>query len=282
MPLPVIHSLEIPHRQKNLLLVVFGMGLSTCVISIFRLTFLWPISNSPDMSWESPLNNVFAGLEVNIAIMCSCLPTLKGFVQRYYPKLLDSLSSVRKSSRGSSNATSSLSSTSKLSLFKNKAYVQEVDPEPGLQLSEKPASGLSRLGFRRSFFSSPFSTAASSQRNLVGKDSNGSTDDDTLFDPVTTKGSRGTTKSGNTLLSQLSDMDKEISVTTTMTQVCELRGDDVQEEHPALRSLPERMADPDRHESLAESTRTLVSRGEQLRSFPSDLHLKDVEEQKWA
>jgi hypothetical protein len=165
MPLPLINSLEIPKRQKRLLLVVFGMGLgyvlvclpgailtnlgSTCLVSVFRLTFLQPISHSPDMAYESPLNNVFAGLEANVAILASCLPTLNGAVQRFNPKLLELLRSARKSSRNASDASPATNSTFELpSWFKGKSHGRTVDPESGLRLSEKPASGLARWSFR--------------------------------------------------------------------------------------------------------------------------------------
>merc|ERR1711977_177503 len=49
MPLPLIHSLELPRRQKMILMVIFGAGYVVCVISILRLIYIYPISTATDV-----------------------------------------------------------------------------------------------------------------------------------------------------------------------------------------------------------------------------------------
>ncbi|CAK3899103.1 related to integral membrane [Lecanosticta acicola] len=92
LPLPVLNSLNLPKRQKIILMVVFGLGGVTCVISILRLSALYAISKSSDVSWDNPLAAIWSSLEVNVGILCSCLPTLKGLVTRYFPTLFSSRS----------------------------------------------------------------------------------------------------------------------------------------------------------------------------------------------
>lgn len=71
LPLPTLNSLRIPKRQKYILMVVFGLGGITCVLSILRLQSLYVISKSTDVSWDNPLAATWSSLEVNVGIICS-------------------------------------------------------------------------------------------------------------------------------------------------------------------------------------------------------------------
>lgn len=90
LPLPVLKSLNLPKRQRYVLMFVFGMGGVVCVISVLRLSSLYTISISTDVSWDNPLAAIWSSCEVNVGILCSCLPTLKGCVARYFPVLFSS------------------------------------------------------------------------------------------------------------------------------------------------------------------------------------------------
>ncbi|KAH9204326.1 hypothetical protein DL95DRAFT_398628, partial [Leptodontidium sp. 2 PMI_412] len=39
-PLPSLKSIQLPKKQKIILFVIFGLGLFTCAISLFRIHFL--------------------------------------------------------------------------------------------------------------------------------------------------------------------------------------------------------------------------------------------------
>lgn len=69
-------------------MLVFAAGLCTCIISILRLAYIYPIATSPDLTWQTPLPVIWSCVETNVAIICSCAPTLKGLVQRFCPGLL--------------------------------------------------------------------------------------------------------------------------------------------------------------------------------------------------
>ncbi|EMC96856.1 hypothetical protein BAUCODRAFT_41690, partial [Baudoinia panamericana UAMH 10762] len=87
LPLPVLKSLELPPRQKHVLLVIFALGGFTCIVSILRLYSLYVISATTDISWNNPLAAIWSSVEINTGILCSCLPTLKGCVTRFFPNL---------------------------------------------------------------------------------------------------------------------------------------------------------------------------------------------------
>jgi hypothetical protein len=86
LPLPVFKSLNLPKRQRYILMGVFGMGGVVCLISVLRLSSLYTISISTDVSWDNPLAAIWSSTEVNVGILCSCLPTLKGCLTRYFPR----------------------------------------------------------------------------------------------------------------------------------------------------------------------------------------------------
>lgn len=221
---------------------------STCVVSILRLAYIFPVSVSTDMTWQSPMICIVSVVEAAVAILCSCLPTLKGVIQRVWPKLLDSLASARGSRRdGSSGGVSNASATSSMrKLFKKKIDAQELESgsDIGVQVPEKSHS---RLGFLKS----PFSSLTRSG-NCYGSTS----DEEVMFDSNGAHSTRSKGVTGSTLLSNLSDEEKQIEVHTTVDLYQEFTEKAEEEMHPAVRELE---LDPKKHASRAESTKTLVS-----------------------
>ncbi|KAK5164013.1 uncharacterized protein LTR77_010104 [Saxophila tyrrhenica] len=88
-----------PKRQKYALMAVFALGGFTCLISILRLQSLVVVSRSDDISWENPLAAIWSSTELNVGIICSCLPTLKGCISRVFPRLFSSTNAGPSSGR---------------------------------------------------------------------------------------------------------------------------------------------------------------------------------------
>jgi hypothetical protein len=78
-------------RDGHPISVTLLISPSTCVISILRLVYIYPLTVSPDFTWQSPLPAIWSCTEANTAIICSCIPTLKALVQRFFPELLGSV-----------------------------------------------------------------------------------------------------------------------------------------------------------------------------------------------
>lgn len=78
------------------------------MISIMRLAYIYPVSVSPDLTWESPLACIWSSVETNIAIMCACMPCLKGFVERAMPSMINSMRSYVKAYSSTSAHDSTL------------------------------------------------------------------------------------------------------------------------------------------------------------------------------
>lgn len=69
---------------------VFCLGGITCIVSLLRLQSLYAVSVSQDISWDNPMAALWSNLEVNIGIICSCLPTLKACILRVFPRFFSS------------------------------------------------------------------------------------------------------------------------------------------------------------------------------------------------
>jgi len=81
---------------------------STCVISALRLEALYAETTSPDLDYNGGQAIIWSTLEVNIGIICSCLPTLKAPAARFLPRLW---SSRQQTTPGSSIAMGPLTTT---------------------------------------------------------------------------------------------------------------------------------------------------------------------------
>jgi hypothetical protein len=71
-------------------MIVFALGGFTCIISILRLQSLLVFLQTTDISYHNPLAAIWSSLEVNIGITCSCIPTLKAMVTRWFPRAFGS------------------------------------------------------------------------------------------------------------------------------------------------------------------------------------------------
>lgn len=109
LPIRPIQHLNLPRRQKRLLIVVFGLaglyvttfrkGLSmiarsaanacpsVCIVSILRLQSLVQISRSKDQSWDNGPAATWSSVEANVGIICASLPPLRPLISRIAPRI---------------------------------------------------------------------------------------------------------------------------------------------------------------------------------------------------
>ncbi|KAH6988351.1 hypothetical protein EDB80DRAFT_654432 [Ilyonectria destructans] len=90
LPLPVIRSLQLPQKQKVMLIAVFGLGLFTCIISIIRIRTLKIAASTDDPNWDNVDAAIWSFLEVSCAIIAACLPTLRPIFSKIMPRLFSS------------------------------------------------------------------------------------------------------------------------------------------------------------------------------------------------
>lgn len=82
LPMPVVNRLQLKKKQKWLLMGVFAFGAIVCVISIVRLHSLLIITTSKDQSYDNAGVATFSIVEINVAIIGACLPTLRPLLAR--------------------------------------------------------------------------------------------------------------------------------------------------------------------------------------------------------
>ena len=63
---------------------------SVCIVSILRLHTLVAISNSTDQSYDNPAAATWSSIEVNVGIICSCLPLLRPLMHKFLPGVFSS------------------------------------------------------------------------------------------------------------------------------------------------------------------------------------------------
>ncbi|KXT11033.1 hypothetical protein AC579_7320 [Pseudocercospora musae] len=94
LPMPVLNQLQLPRRQKYALMAVFALGGLVVIISILRLPSLMTLWKSNDVSFVNPMVMIWSDIEINVGIICSCLPTLRCL----FPRIFKSMSSYAQGS----------------------------------------------------------------------------------------------------------------------------------------------------------------------------------------
>ncbi|KAF2142371.1 uncharacterized protein K452DRAFT_286795 [Aplosporella prunicola CBS 121167] len=101
--------MRLPRKQKTILVITFGFGIFAAVVDVVRIAYLqqasvtrlqglraWMQSSSAetrnheqsDFAWYASLSFMWSAIEVNVGIMCGCVPALKPLVSRFMPRIL--------------------------------------------------------------------------------------------------------------------------------------------------------------------------------------------------
>ncbi|ETI25459.1 hypothetical protein G647_02232 [Cladophialophora carrionii CBS 160.54] len=88
LPMPVLWNLQLPRKQKISLVAVFALGGFGCVTAILRLRALYVASNSTDLTYDNVGAATWSAAELNVGIMCACIPALRPMISMIFPRLL--------------------------------------------------------------------------------------------------------------------------------------------------------------------------------------------------
>ncbi|KAF9878703.1 hypothetical protein CkaCkLH20_03603 [Colletotrichum karsti] len=77
LPVPLLGRLRMRKTQKLALMASFGLGLLTCVISIIRIATLPATFANLDQTYEGTPHMVWSIVELSVAVICLCIPTLR-------------------------------------------------------------------------------------------------------------------------------------------------------------------------------------------------------------
>lgn len=107
LPIPVLTAMQLPRKQKMILIATFGLGVYVVATDVVRIYYLQQSSgpsdpttspllgNEVDFSYHASISFMWSAVEVNLGIVCACIPTMKPLISRILPALIDN-------SRGSS------------------------------------------------------------------------------------------------------------------------------------------------------------------------------------
>lgn len=92
IPIPELIKLNLSLRKKLMLVAIFSTGVITIVVSIARLWALAQYGSSTNPIYDNVLSGIFSPLELNVGIICMCMPAFRRFVARYLPHCFGSTS----------------------------------------------------------------------------------------------------------------------------------------------------------------------------------------------
>ncbi|KAK2834944.1 hypothetical protein FQN49_006757 [Arthroderma sp. PD_2] len=155
LPLPVLSQMKLPFKQSTALCLMFSAGALVTVITIIRTAMLqhafvtqvqaqqatgWDGIDENEFPWHASESFMWAAVEVNVGIICVCVPTLKPLVT----KLLESRKDVKEKSpmrydaipteRGSLTPPPLVISGSRRSCSPDSTY-SDMDIHPGFRES---------------------------------------------------------------------------------------------------------------------------------------------------
>ncbi|GAM82448.1 hypothetical protein ANO11243_004280 [Dothideomycetidae sp. 11243] len=107
LPMPILTGMRLPRKQKIIIIVTFSFGLFVAIIDVIRVAYLQNAStyrlsqvkgggttqssqSANDFSWYASYSFMWTAIEVNVGIMCACVPGLKPLVSRFAPHLIHS------------------------------------------------------------------------------------------------------------------------------------------------------------------------------------------------
>ncbi|KAK4158517.1 L-fucose-proton symporter [Chaetomidium leptoderma] len=122
LPIPVLTGMRLPSRQKTILIMTFGLGIFVTIVDVIRIFYLQqalnhiPLSpsdllsvygHSAGFSWNASFALMWSAVEVNVGIICACIPTLKPLIIRILPAMLvDPHGTLRSSTRTGGSSSS--------------------------------------------------------------------------------------------------------------------------------------------------------------------------------
>ncbi|EYB25550.1 hypothetical protein FG05_03151 [Fusarium graminearum] len=97
LPIPLIHRLNMPLRQRITAGLLLALGSAVVVVSCIRFGYVKKMEDNPDVTWTQASTSQWSCIEMNTGIICNCLAHLKPFVRKHLPFLSKFVT------RGSSN-----------------------------------------------------------------------------------------------------------------------------------------------------------------------------------
>ncbi|KAL8733312.1 MAG: hypothetical protein Q9166_002136 [cf. Caloplaca sp. 2 TL-2023] len=113
LPMPILTAMRLPRNEKLILIVTFSFGAFVAAVDVVRIAYLQSaslsrvqggsgtsIANQRDLSWIASLSFMWSAIEVDVGIICACVPGVKPLAAKLFPKLLGRIKHARDSYSG--------------------------------------------------------------------------------------------------------------------------------------------------------------------------------------
>lgn len=129
LPMPILTSMRLPKKQKIILIVTFSFGVFVAAVDVVRIAYLQSAAETrianihnniandntltaenTDFSWYASLSFMWSVIEVNVGIMCACVPALKPLVSKFLPRMLRDAGDVTEKDSSFSNPRNTFNS----------------------------------------------------------------------------------------------------------------------------------------------------------------------------
>ncbi|KAL4950400.1 hypothetical protein BDW69DRAFT_187376 [Aspergillus filifer] len=89
LPLPTIHKLRLPLKQRIGVGCLLALGSGVLICSIARLPYVIRLGHkyNPDSSWTQAILGTWSVVELNLGVICACLMRFKPLIRNYMPWL---------------------------------------------------------------------------------------------------------------------------------------------------------------------------------------------------
>ncbi|ORY59185.1 uncharacterized protein BCR38DRAFT_498924 [Pseudomassariella vexata] len=94
LPMPLVYTLQIPRIQKVALAFVFMLGVFVVITSCLRVTSIDMQAKTTDKTYDI-VSTMWTIIEMNVAIVCACLPQIRPLIVKLFPKLMSGSFSPR-------------------------------------------------------------------------------------------------------------------------------------------------------------------------------------------
>lgn len=111
LPMPILTAMRLPRNEKLILIVTFSFGAFVAAVDVVRIAYLQSASlsrlsndsgsilaNRGDFSWVASLSFMWSAIEVDVGIICACVPGIKPLAAKTFPSLLGRIKHARGSS----------------------------------------------------------------------------------------------------------------------------------------------------------------------------------------
>ncbi|OJJ50368.1 hypothetical protein ASPZODRAFT_149708 [Penicilliopsis zonata CBS 506.65] len=90
IPLWQLTKLQMHWKKKAGVALMFCVGAFVTIVSAIRLSSLVNFANSTNPTWDEWDAAVWSTIEINVGIICACMPTMRVILVRLFPRLMGS------------------------------------------------------------------------------------------------------------------------------------------------------------------------------------------------